>query len=394
MLFYNKNLSRHCYSIIMLLTVCLLPLFPQDSIVIPVKIINSNTYVSEYDIRTILPLQSTFDIVLQRGRIVNKERYALYHVGLAIALVNDSLVRSDYPVMRRHGEVMIPLEIAFTMLTALLPEYEVDIKDNAITLKKIPEYVKEKEKKTPVTKVSKDAIGFIVVDAGHGGKDPGAIGKGGIKEKHITLQIAKEVKLVLQQRLPGIEVILTRTTDRFIELGERTEIANTMLKKGVNGLFISIHCNAAVVSKISGFETYYLSQNPSNEEARTTSVLENNVIIFENPEKRKRYGDVEMIEALMITTQIQKESAMLAASVQRYLDKTIHEFKSKGVKKADFFVLRGCLMPSVLVEVGYITNPKEKKYLIDKNYQKRLAQGITAGIVAFINEYNRNIANY
>ncbi|HPK44948.1 MAG TPA: N-acetylmuramoyl-L-alanine amidase, partial [Spirochaetota bacterium] len=103
---------------------------------------------------------------------------------------------------------------------------------------------------------------------------------------------------------------------------------------------------------------------------------------------------VEMIEALMITTQIQKESAMLAASVQRYLDKTIHEFKSKGVKKADFFVLRGCLMPSVLVEVGYITNPKEKKYLIDKNYQKRLAQGITAGIVAFINEYNRNIANY
>jgi N-acetylmuramoyl-L-alanine amidase len=372
----------------------MLPVFSQDSIVIPIKVINNNAFVSEYDIRTMLPVQSTFDIVLQRGRIVNRERYALYHVGLAIALVNDSLVRSDYPVMRQHGEVMIPLDIAVPMLTALLPEYEVDVTVNAITIKKIPTHVKEKEKKTPVTKVSKDAIGFIVVDAGHGGKDPGAIGKGGIKEKHITLQIAKEVKLVLQQRLPGIEVILTRTTDRFIELGERTEIANTMLKKGVNGLFISIHCNAAVVSKISGFETYYLSQNPSNEEARTTSVLENNVIIFENPEKRKRYGDVEMIEALMITTQIQKESAMLAASVQRYLDKTIHEFKSKGVKKADFFVLRGCLMPSVLVEVGYITNPKEKKYLIDKNYQKRLAQGITAGIVAFINEYNRNIANY
>ncbi len=372
----------------------MLPVFSQDSIVIPIKVINNNAFVSEYDIRTMLPVQSTFDIVLQRGRIVNRERYALYHVGLAIALVNDSLARSDYPVMRQHGEIMIPLDIAVPMLTALLPEYEVDVKANAITIKKIPTHVKEKEKKTPVTKVSKDAIGFIVVDAGHGGKDPGAIGKGGIKEKHITLKIAKEVKLALQQRLPGIEVIMTRTTDRFIELGERTEIANKMLKKGVNGLFISIHCNAAVVSKISGFETYYLSQNPSNEEARTTSVLENNVIIFENPEKRKRYGDVEMIEALMITTQIQKESAMLAASVQRYLDKTIHEFKSKGVKKADFFVLRGCLMPSVLIEVGYITSPKEKKYLIDKNYQKRLAKGITAGIVEFINEYNRNIANY
>ena len=391
---YKKNLSRHWYAIILLCTVCMLPVFSQDSIVIPIKVINNNAFVSEYDIRTMLPVQSTFDIVLQRGRIVNKQRYALYHVGLAIALVNDSLVRSDYPVMRQHGEVMIPLDIAVPMLTALLPEYEVDVTVNAITIKKIPTHVKEKEKKTPVTKVSKDAIGFIVVDAGHGGKDPGAIGKGGIKEKHITLKIAKEVKLALQQRLPGIEVIMTRTTDRFIELGERTEIANKMLKKGVNGLFISIHCNAAVVSKISGFETYYLSQNPSNEEARTTSVLENNVIIFENPEKRKRYGDVEMIEALMITTQIQKESAMLAASVQRYLDKTIHEFKSKGVKKADFFVLRGCLMPSVLIEVGYITNPKEKKYLIDRNYQKRLAQGITAGIVEFINEYNRNIANY
>lgn len=368
------------------------PIYSDDSITLPVKIISNRVYVSEYDIRTMLPVQSSFDILLQRGKFMRGSRFAIYTVGMSVALSGDSLLRSDYPVTRLQGEVLIPFDIAVPLLQTLLYDHIVTIKADSIIIKKETGIVHKKPEETPLP-VSKDAIGFIVVDAGHGGKDPGAIGKSGVKEKVLTLQIARELALQLQKKLPGIEVVMTRTTDKFLELGERTEIANRMLKKGVNGIFISVHCNAAVVSKISGFETYYLSQNPSNEEARTTAVLENNVIVFEAPEKRKRYSDVDIIEALMLTTQIQKESSILAAAIQKGLDRNISEFKSKGVKKADFFVLRGSLMPSVLVEVGYITNPKEKSYLTDKNYQKKLARGITEGIVNFIGTYNKTILN-
>ncbi|MEJ5361644.1 MAG: N-acetylmuramoyl-L-alanine amidase [Spirochaetota bacterium] len=369
-------------------------IYSQDSIILPVKIVCGNAYISEYDIRTLLPVQSSFDVLLQRGRVMRGPRFAIYTVGMSVALVGDMLLRSEYPVTRMQGEVLIPLDIALPMIENLLEGYGVAMKgSNVIVNRKAVEPQEKQKEKKALPHVSKDAIGFIVVDAGHGGKDPGAIGKSGIKEKILTLQIAREVALELQKKLPGIDVVMTRTTDKFLELGERTEIANRLLKKGVNGIFVSIHCNAAVVSKISGFETYYLSQNPSNEEARTTAVLENNVIVFESPEKRKRYSDVDIIEALMLTTQIQKESSMLASAIQKGLDRNIIEFKSKGVKKADFFVLRGCLMPSALVEVGYITNAKEKSFLTNKNYQKKLARGITEGIMSFINTYNKTVLN-
>jgi N-acetylmuramoyl-L-alanine amidase len=368
--------------------------YPDDIIRLPVRLVASQAYISEYDIRTLLPVQSSFDILLQRGKVMRGPRFTIYTVGMSVALAGDILLRSEYPVTRIQGEVLIPVDIALPMITILLEGYSVSLQDNSIMVKKKAAGEQEKPKETkPLPHVSKDAIGFIVVDAGHGGKDPGAIGKSGIKEKLLTLQIARQVALELQKKLPGIDVVMTRTTDKFLELGERTEIANRLLKKGVNGIFVSIHCNAAVVSKISGFETYYLSQNPSNEDARTTAVLENNVIVFESPEKRKRYSDVDIIEALMLNTQIQKESFMLASSIQKGLDKNIAEFKSKGVKKADFFVLRGCLMPSALVEVGYITNPKEKDFLTDTNYQKKLARGITEGIMSFIDTYNKTVLN-
>ncbi len=382
--------------VVLLLTIaCVLVysnIYSQDHITLPVKLISSKTYISEYDIRTLLPVQSSFDIILQRGKVMRGPRFAIYTVGMSVALAGDMLLRSDYPVTRLQGEVLIPLDIALPMIESLLDGYIVTLKGDSIIVKEEEATVhKEQKKTTPLPRISKDAIGFIVVDAGHGGKDPGAIGKSGIKEKVITLQIAHLLALELQKKFPGIDVVMTRTTDKFLELGERTAIANRLLKKGVNGIFVSIHCNAAVVSKISGFETYYLSQNPSNEEARTTAVLENNVIIFEEPEKRKRYSDVDIIEALMLTTQIQKESSMLAHAIQKGLDKNISEFKSKGVKKADFFVLRGCLMPSALVEVGYITNAKEKTFLTDKNYQKKLARGIAEGIMSFIDAYNKTV---
>jgi N-acetylmuramoyl-L-alanine amidase len=114
------------------------------------------------------------------------------------------------------------------------------------------------------------------------------------------------------------------------------------------------------------------------------------VVILENQKTGgKKYDDIDYVEALMITTQIQKESLLLANSVQNNLGKSIKEFKSRGVNKADFFVLRGALMPAVLVEVGFITHPQEIKFLQKDDYQDKLVAGIVDGIIAFINQYNK-----
>jgi len=189
-----------------------------------------------------------------------------------------------------------------------------------------------------------------------------------------------------------VRIKFTRTGDRFVELSRRTEIANGMLAGSGNGIFISIHANASLSPKISGFETYFLSPNPTNEEARTTSTIENNVVVMENSASRKKYDDVEYLEALMLTTQIQRESSTLAGEIQKSLDREVSEFKTRGVKKADFYVLRGALMPAVLVEVGYISNSRESRYLRKDSYQRKLAEGIARGVIRFIDRYNGGIS--
>ncbi|HOP62089.1 MAG TPA: N-acetylmuramoyl-L-alanine amidase, partial [Spirochaetota bacterium] len=123
-----------------------------------------------------------------------------------------------------------------------------------------------------------------------------------------------------------------------------------------------------------------------------TATLENNVIVLENNgKKKKKYDDLDYIEAMMLTTQIQKESSLLAESIQKQLDLKISEFKSRGVHKADFYVLRGALMPAVLVEIGFITHKKESQYLKKDIYQEKIAQGVSEGVLNFINKYNKMI---
>ena len=171
-------------------------------------------------------------------------------------------------------------------------------------------------------------------------------------------------------------------------LSARTEKANSQLEKNKNGIFVSIHVNASISKKISGYETYFLSQNPTNEEARNTAALENNVIVLEDNKNSNKYEDLDYIEATMKTTQILKESSILANEIQKYILGRNSIFISRGVRKADFFVLRGVMMPAVLVEVGFITNYKEVRYLLRDTYQRKMALGISDGIVKFIKKYN------
>jgi len=351
--------------------------------------IEGRSYILLDELTGAFSIEHSFDPVFQKGRLYYKSHYMVYKTGYSCLIIDNSIAGAEYPVIRWKGGVYIPLELAESVIGSFYNKEVERKKGKLVLVEKIQEEIKKPEKSKIPSR--KEKIGFIIIDAGHGGKDPGAIGKGGLKEKVITLHLAKKVEALLKKRLDKIKIKATRSSDKFIELADRADIANRELKKDTNGLFVSIHVNASISSRISGFETYFLSQNPTNEEARKTAALENNVVILENQGSgKKKYEDVDYIEALMMTTQIQKESSMLAGTVQRSIGKKIKEFKSRGVHKADFFVLRGALMPAVLVEVGFITHQKEIKYLKTDQYQDKLAEGIVDGIAGFINQYNKS----
>ncbi len=353
---------------------------------------NSREYVSLYDFINTTNIDNSFDIITQRGKLYRKAAIAVYQVGFPVALVNGKVARADYPVARNKGEVLMPLPLFFPLARSLYHDMQVVRTGNTISIG-AEQQEKEQEiaqQERPPSTGTEERISFIIIDPGHGGRDPGAIGHGS-REKDITLWIARYLARELKEKAGNVRIKFTRSNDRFVELSRRTEIANGMLTGSGNGIFISIHANASLSPKISGYETYFLSPNPTNEEARTTATIENNVIVMENTASKKKYDDVEYLEALMLTTQIQRESSTLAGEIQKSLAREVKEFKSRGVKKADFYVLRGALMPAVLVEVGYISNSKESRYLKKDAYRRKLARGIARGVIGFITRYNDGI---
>ncbi|MBW1804658.1 MAG: N-acetylmuramoyl-L-alanine amidase, partial [Deltaproteobacteria bacterium] len=204
----------------------------------------------------------------------------------------------------------------------------------------------------------------IVIDPGHGGKDPGCFLKGGIKEKNIVLTLAKKLAKKIEQNL-GCEVILTRTRDTFISLEKRTAFAN--MKKA--DLFISLHINAHTLKSVRGVETYFL-----NMATDSRAVM---VAARENATSEKNISDLQTIlNDLMLNTKI-TESSKLAHEVHSgmigQLRRRYKSVKSLGVKQAPFYVLIGAEMPAILVETGFITNNTDRKRLLSRVYQEKLA---------------------
>ncbi|NDY41671.1 tetratricopeptide repeat protein [Dissulfurirhabdus thermomarina] len=217
----------------------------------------------------------------------------------------------------------------------------------------------------------------VVVDPGHGGRDPGAVGPGGLKEKDVCLRLAKKVAARLRREL-GCEVILTRDRDRFVRLERRTAMANA--KKA--DLFVSIHVNAAPNRRLRGVETYFLNL-AVNEEAMRVAALENAM-------STKRIADMKrLLDSILRYTKV-SESSRLAAYVQsevvRDLGQAYSGIRDLGVKQAPFIVLMGAKMPAVLAEVSFITNRTEEKRLRQGAYLDRLARGIVQGIKRYANE--------
>ena len=217
----------------------------------------------------------------------------------------------------------------------------------------------------------------IVIDPGHGGKDCGAISCHRLAEKDITLAIAKALKAELEIRL-RCKVILTRTSDRFLALEERTRIANAAKAD----LFLSIHANAHIDRSLAGIETFFLNFAKDQEGAR--------VAALENAPSRRSMSDLKaLLQKLVLTTKI-KESAALAGQIQRNMVAKLRakgdKVRDLGVKQAPFHVLLGAEMPSVLIETGFITNQDEENRLKSRIFQQNLVKGITAGVESYLME--------
>ncbi|MDR2192750.1 MAG: N-acetylmuramoyl-L-alanine amidase [Endomicrobium sp.] len=233
--------------------------------------------------------------------------------------------------------------------------------------------VKE-EAKASLKKSARKRI--IVIDAGHGGEDPGAIGPNGAKEKDLNLAIAHRLKDILDKD-DNYETVLTRKDDVFIPLAERTNIAN----ENNADLFVSVHCNANFNREVNGFEIYFLSEKATDSEAAATAALENAAIELEGKPTKKRAKLQEMLWSMTVNEYI-NDSSELCSFVSSETPSRL-KIPNRGVKQASFYVLRGAQMPAVLVESAFISNYAEESKLSSSKFQTAVADSIYEGIVKY-----------
>jgi N-acetylmuramoyl-L-alanine amidase len=221
----------------------------------------------------------------------------------------------------------------------------------------------------------------IVIDAGHGGHDPGTIGPGGMQEKDVVLDVALRLAALVRSEL-GAEVVLTRPDDTFIPLEERTAIANS---KGAD-LFLSIHANSSRNASSRGVETYFLNF-AADTHAQAVAARENAI-------SAATMKDLQhLVKAITLNSKID-ESRDFAASVQEGIVGNLRRedprLPDRGVHTAPFYVLIGANMPSVLAEIAFLSHPQEEKRLRDPEMRQSIAEGLLAGVRAYLSSLDRS----
>jgi len=311
-------------------------------------------------------------------------KHGWYYLTVAGAMVDTTTLNAGLSrgVVRRieSDQIGKTAQVAFKLGKEVISHewyQSLDPNEIVITLRtplgKVDEYIEDVKERW--------RLDTVVLDAGHGGKDPGSQGKYGTKEKDVVLDITKRVGRLLEKNA-GIKVVYTRDEDVFVPIIDRTKMANDTNGK----LFVSVHANANKNRKIQGFETYLLRPGKS-EDAIEVASRENAVIKLE--EKTGQYDNLtgeNLIMATMAQSMFMKESEDLAAIIQMELDKRLNT-PNRGVKQAGFYVLIGASMPNVLVEVGYLSNPAEEKKLKQAVHKQRIAESIYEGIKHF--KYSR-----
>ena len=235
----------------------------------------------------------------------------------------------------------------------------------------------------PLKPVDQPGIRTIVIDPGHGGKEVGAVGPGGLMEKDATLNLCRKLAAALESKLRA-RVILTRSDDSVVPLDQRTSIANQYKAD----LFLSVHMNAAIVKGAHGAETYFLSLEASDELAKKAAEVENaaaKAATSQNPA-----SDLKLILWDLAQQEYLNESSKLAQDIQDEMNR-ITGVQSRGVKQAPFRVLVGATMPAALVEVAFISNPEEEARINNDAFQKTVVDALTTAVERYKLDYETRI---
>ncbi len=274
-----------------------------------------------------------------------------FMAGSRMTIVGDETRELSSSVEIKDSKVYAPLEVFDIIIP---PACKFPKKEGAVYLKQIQ---------------------TVMLDAGHGGKDPGAIGKYGLQEKDVVLDMVRRIKNQLDNC--GLKVLTTRSDDRFIPLAQRSDMAN----RNKADIYVSIHANAARSRRIEGFEVYYLT-DAVDDDARALAAAENAPLELDQNDFHSRMLTLKAMLWDLIYTENRKESIELAHFISSSVSGSMN-LKTLCIKGAPFAVLKGSRMPAVLVEIGYISNREGEKKLRNPQYREALAEAIAKGIMDF-----------
>ncbi len=323
---------------------------------------NNIRYISLLRFCDYYNLDWDWDLVSQRIEVKKGTSSVVLRPDSDLALVNNKPVKLDNPIEYKEGAAYIPVKTA------------IFVSENIFGLKR------------PILAKKIYQIKTIVIDPGHGGKNIGGVGKYGTKEKNIVLDISKRLKRNLEKH--GLTVYLTRDRDKPVSLYKRTAFANS---KNAD-LFISVHANASRYSQARGFEVYYLSE-ATDDNARALAAAENASLKFEEEiaSQDETSSPANPTAWDLLLSEHRRESRELAYYIYNMTADSLG-MRKRGVKGARFVVLKGAIMPAVLIEVGFLTNRREESRLRKTSFRDKIAGLLSRSILAYKREYERTDA--
>ena len=337
--------------------------------------IGGRNYALLIDVCDANGIEWVWDSISRRIILHKNGHEAVFLTGSEYYSIDGNIKKANAAVEIKNGSICVPLKFArynIPHMFSLEKEEEGEVV-RGTPAPLVSKIRKPSEKQFQVTK--------IVLDAGHGGKDPGAISRSGVREKNIVLDVARRVKTELERQ--GIDVVMTRNSDIFVPLEMRASIAN----RSNADFFISIHANASKAKWTRGFEVYTLSE-ATDDNARALAASENSALDYENDSLDRHSKDVDAIVWDLEFTEDREISIELAGFICQEVSGLLG-INACSVKSARFYVLKGAEMPSVLVELSYLSNGSDERNLKNSDYRQKMAEGVAAGILRYKDEYER-----
>jgi len=330
-----------------------------------IRVFNDAQYVPLMKICETYGLDWKWDSFMRTAVITKNGRISL-RAGSDRILINEKEKKLSNPVVFTNSTVYVPASFVRNDLVFI------------VEARPAKEAVRAPAKRP----AGKYTIKAIVLDAGHGGRDAGAVGRRlRLRERDLTLAITRRLKDILEDN--GIKVTMTRNNNTFVSLQDRARVANS---SGAD-LFVSVHVNASRSRSLNGFECYYLSE-ATDDNARALEAFENATLKMDEGTVLQHSSTLDKTLWDMKLTEARRESAELSNSICRAVENSLTT-RNRGTKTARFYVLKYTRIPSVLVEAGYISNKFEELKFRDEGYADRIADVIAKGILSYRDEYER-----